>query len=208
MPGSSYCPSCGAEVTSLGDRFCRTCGSRVSAEAIEQTPTPPGDMTTYSVGQPHGRRGGDVVLGVVAGLVFGIVGVGATFFLNRNDEQKNERRKDRLFGSWFGFVAAIGLTGVALVIIIGSASATNSSASGPQRTAPEILQAIRVSEPGWCAHAGDKLNSLYEKSGSTWAAECAPSQDKDLGGTSCAKVDNRTLSVSTTRSNYYARVYC
>lgn len=82
MPGSTFCTSCGAELTSSSDVFCRTCGSRMRAEPAEQAVESPTHASVNHQGtlsRPWVRW--------VAGFAFGaIVLAVATASMMRNAE--------------------------------------------------------------------------------------------------------------------------
>jgi len=144
----TFCTNCG-EGESDASSFCGNCGTRFSdglapassaSSAVPQRPRP-----SYSTNQSGSRNGGDVLVGVLAGLLLGIFGVLANLLLNRNDEQKNERRKDRLFGSWFGLGAGAFIL-VALLALTIADGESDAMAVAPTAVPnqPDVVVGVRT----------------------------------------------------------------
>jgi hypothetical protein len=111
-------------------------------------------------------------------------------------------------------IIAVVVGGVLILAVVGFASGffgeayrnLTGSQSGVTRTAPEILENVRAQKPGWCTGTTEHLNSLYQKSTSTWAAECETASGLSSSW-ECVLVNSRTLSLSLSRS-FVRHDYC
>ena len=225
----SFCGNCGTEQQTGAESFCASCGTQF-----------PGLATTplvASVAGPSdgGRHVGYVALGLGLGFLLNLLTV-ISILVARLFGWNNKTEKDVLFGAWLGFGVHVVLVIMVVLVLVGrgtgqSASSNRSSApqrtySGgaklvpyvpptatavvPQRTAPEILDALFAQLPDFCL--GYKLGMLpkmyvtlhgpRQQPDGNWWVECDTlnniSPDKFPHGLevwTCVEVNSRSLEV-------------
>jgi hypothetical protein len=223
----SFCGNCGTEQQTGAESFCASCGTQF-----------PGLATTplvASVAGPSdgGRHVGYVALGLGLGFLLNLLTV-ISILVARLFGWNNKTEKDVLFGAWLGFGVHVVLVIMVVLALVGrgtgqSASSNRSSApqrtySGgaklvpyvpptaapvvPQRTAPEILDALFALLPRFCPEyklGGRADGSLYsslsgpkQQPDGNWWVECmviSTSRTEQHIIWACEEVNSRSLEV-------------